>query len=299
MFEVTHPCSTSIGAFAFPRFAARMSEKPKVGNLALRLLTAAVWVPLLLYALYAGPRWLFPAMTAGVCILGAIELFTMTAPAHRLLRLWGIASTMIAFGPLSGILPEAYLAPAVVVVVCGGLLASLVQVDPVEGAGLRMGWAVAGPFYLGGLFGVIARLFQHEHGGDWVLLVMIYSFGSDTMGYFVGRTFGRHKLYEAVSPKKTVEGSLGGLLGALFGGLLAHFWFLPTLPLGSAIALSLCAGAAGQAGDLSESLIKRSVGVKDSGTLLPGHGGILDRVDALLFAAGTVYLYVAVFASAN
>jgi phosphatidate cytidylyltransferase len=274
-----------------------MSEKPKVGNLALRLLTAAVLVPLLLYSLYAGPRWLFPAMTAGVCILGAIELFAMMAPAHRVLRVWGVVSTMIIFCPLSGILPEAYLAPTIVVVVCGGLLACLIQVTPIESAGLRMGWAVAGPFYLGGLFGFIVRLFQHQYGADWILLVMIYSFGSDTMGYFVGRTFGRHKLYEAVSPKKTVEGSFGGLLGALIGGLLAHFWFLPTLSLSAAIVLSLCAGAAGQAGDLCESLIKRSVGVKDSGTLLPGHGGILDRVDALLFASGTVYLYVALFAA--
>jgi phosphatidate cytidylyltransferase len=272
----------------------------KVGNLALRLVTAAVWIPLLLYSLYAGPRWLFPSMTAVVCLLGAVELFAMTAPGHRLLRLWGILATMIAFVPVSGILPDdSLLGPTLVVIVCGGLLASLVQVAPVEGAGLRMGWAVAGPMYLGTLFGVIARLFQHPHGGDWVLLVMIYSFGSDTMGYFVGRSFGRHKLYEAVSPKKTVEGSLGGLLGALFGGLLAHFWFLPSLALMPAIVLSLLAGTAGQAGDLCESLIKRSVGVKDSGTLLPGHGGILDRVDALLFAAGVVYVYVAQLAPAN
>jgi len=273
-----------------------MSEKPKVGNLALRLVTAAVWVPLLLYSLFSGPRWLFPSLTVGVCLLGAIELFAMTAPAHMLLRIWGVIATMIVFASMSGILPEPFLVPSIIVATCGGLLASLVRVTPIEDASIRMGWVVAGPFYLGGLFGVIARLFSHDHGGEWVLLVLIYAFGSDTMGYFVGRAFGRHKLYEVVSPKKTVEGSLGGLLGALlFGGLLAHFWFLPTLPLLNAILLSIAAAAAGQAGDLCESLIKRSVGVKDSGTLLPGHGGILDRVDALVFAAGVVYLYVAAF----
>jgi phosphatidate cytidylyltransferase len=273
-----------------------MSEKPKVSNLALRLVTAAVWVPLLIYSLFWGPRWLFPSLTVGVCLLGAIELYAMTAPAHMLLRIWGVIATMIAFAPMSGILPEPFLIPSIIVVVCGGLLVSLIRVTPIEDASVRMGWVVAGPFYLGGLFGVIARLFSHDHGGEWVLLVLIYAFGSDTMGYFVGRAFGRHKLYEAVSPKKTVEGSLGGLLGALlFGGLLAHFWFLPTLPLLNAILLSIAAAAAGQAGDLCESLIKRSVGVKDSGTLVPGHGGILDRVDALVFTAGVVYLYVAAF----
>jgi len=170
---------------------------------------------------------------------------------------------------------------------------SLIRVAPIEAAGLRQGWSIAGPFYLGVLFGTISRLFLHEHGGAWVLLVLIYAFGSDTMGYFVGRALGKHKLYPVVSPAKTIEGSLGGLLGALiFGGLLAHFWFLPELPLLDAILLSLIAAAAGQAGDLCESLLKRSVGVKDSGKMLPGHGGILDRVDAMVFTSAVVYLYV-------
>lgn len=279
-----------------------MPETPKArsSNLALRLLTAAFWVPLLLYSLFLGPRWLFPSMAALVCTLGAYELFTMTAPKHPVLRVWGVVATMLVFCTFSGFIPvadpEAWLTPVTVVVVCVGFLATLVQVAPIESAGLRAGWAIAGPFYLGGLFGTICRLFQHDHGGSWVVLVMIYAFGSDTMGYFVGRAFGKHKLYPAVSPAKTIEGSLGGLLGALlFGGLLAHFWFLQALPLGHAIVLSLLAAAAGQAGDLCESLLKRSVGVKDSGTILPGHGGIMDRVDALVFAAGVVYLYVWAF----
>ena len=268
------------------------NQKPR-SNLALRLLTAAVWVPLLLYSLFLGPKWLFPSMAALVCTLGAYELFAMTAPGHPLLRLWGVLSTLLLFVPVAGIIPDEWLAPITVVVVCGGLLVSLIRVVPIESAGFRQGWSVAGPFYLGVLFGTIARLFQHEFGGAWVLLVLIYAFGSDTMGYFVGRAIGKHKLYPAVSPAKTVEGSLGGLLGALiFGGLLAHFWFLPALPLIDAILLSILAAGAGQAGDLCESLLKRAVGVKDSGRMLPGHGGILDRVDAMLFSSAVVYLYV-------
>jgi phosphatidate cytidylyltransferase len=262
-------------------------------NLALRLLTAAVWVPLLLYSLFLGPPWLFPSMAAIVCTLGAYELFAMTSPEHPLLRVWGILATLLVFAPTSGTIADGWLGPIAIVVVCGGLLASLVRVAPVESAGLRQGWSIAGPFYLGALFGAIARLYHHDHGGSWVLLVLIYAFGSDTMGYFVGRAIGKHKLYPAVSPAKTIEGSLGGLLGALlFGGLLAHVWFLRALPLLDAVILSISAAAAGQAGDLCESLLKRSVGVKDSGTMLPGHGGILDRVDALLFCSAVVYLYV-------
>jgi phosphatidate cytidylyltransferase len=262
--------------------------------LALRLLTAAVLVPLLLYSLLGGPRWLFPSLAALVCGLGAFELFAMTAPAHLALRAWGVLATLLVFAPVSGVIDPSWLTICTVVAVIGGLMMTLAPATPVESAGLRAGWIVGGPFYLGALFGTIARLFDHDHGGQWVILVMLYAFGSDTVAYFVGRAFGKHKLYETVSPKKTIEGSLGGLLGALLGGLVAHFWFLPSLALAHAIVLSLVAAAAGQAGDLCESLLKRSVGVKDSGRMLPGHGGILDRVDALLFSAGIVYAYVTV-----
>jgi phosphatidate cytidylyltransferase len=260
-------------------------------NLALRLLTAGFTVPLLLYSLFAGPPWLFPALTALVCGLGAYELFTMIAPEHRLARLWGVFASLLVCFQVGGLLDVAWTIPILLLVVGGGLLINLVRVEPMEEAALRAGWAIAGPLYLGALFGVIVRLFLGPHGGEWVVLSMLYAFWSDTAGYFVGRAYGKRPLYHAVSPKKTVEGAIGGLLGALVGGLLAHFWFLPSLPLLDAILLSIVAAAAGQAGDLCESLIKRSRGVKDSGTLLPGHGGILDRVDALLFSTAVVFLY--------
>jgi phosphatidate cytidylyltransferase len=272
-----------------------MSETPKPrSDLPLRLATAAITVPLILYALLWGPLWLFPALTALVCGLGAWELFTMVAPAHRPLRIWGLLVTLLLFAQVNGLLGEHWSVPVLLVVVCGGMLLGLAQPEPIDSSGLRTGWTIGGPIYLGATFGVIALLFQHEHGGQWVILCTLYAFWSDTFGYFVGRAYGKHPLYPSVSPKKTIEGSLGGLAGALIGGLLAHFWFLPELPLLDAVLLSLVAASAGQAGDLCESLIKRSVGVKDSGKMLPGHGGILDRVDALLFVAPVVYLYVSV-----
>jgi phosphatidate cytidylyltransferase len=122
-------------------------------------------------------------------------------------------------------------------------------------------------------------------------MTLMFAWFSDTGGYFAGRFLGKHKLYEAVSPKKTVEGALGGLAGSVIGALLAHFWYLPSIPLVHAIVLALLAGALGQAGDLGESLVKRSTGVKDSGQIVPGHGGVLDRVDALLLTSAVVYLY--------
>ncbi len=270
-----------------------MSDAPASrSNLTLRLLTAAVTAPLIVYLLFAGPHWGFPALTALVCALGAQELFAMVAPQHRLVRAWGILATGGIFALVAGALDPAWLLASQLLLVCGAMLVSLPRVEPMEQAALRMGWAIAGPLYLGGLFGLIARVFTVPHGGQWALLSMLFAFWSDTGGYFAGRAFGKHKLYEAVSPKKTVEGSVGGVLGALLGGLIAHFWFLPSLPLLHAIVLSIVGALAGQLGDLCESLIKRSTGVKDSGTILPGHGGILDRVDALLFSTAVVWAYV-------
>lgn len=264
-------------------------------NLSLRLLTAAFWAPLIIYLLFAGPHWGFPVLAALVCGVGADELFAIVTPQHRHLRVFGVIASLAVYCAFV-VAPPAPVQTAVLLgVVCAGMLASLIRVEPIATASVRMAWAIAGPFYIGGLFGVIALLFQQPHGGEWVLLSMLSGFWSDTGGYFVGRAYGKHKLYESVSPKKTVEGSIGGVAAAVLGGLIAHFWFLPSLSLVHAVLLSSAAALAGQAGDLCESLLKRSHGVKDSGAILPGHGGILDRVDALLFAAFMVWAYVQVF----
>jgi phosphatidate cytidylyltransferase len=131
-------------------------------------------------------------------------------------------------------------------------------------------------------------------GSGLVLLALGLAWFADTGAYFAGRFLGKHKLYEAVSPKKTIEGAVGGLLASVAWALLAVFWFLRgSLPLSHAIPLALVAGALGQAGDLGESLLKRSTGVKDSGAILPGHGGIMDRLDAVIVTSLAVYLYSA------
>jgi phosphatidate cytidylyltransferase len=263
-------------------------------NLALRLLTAAVWAPFILFLLYIAPSWAFPLVAGVVCALGAWELFTMLVPGQRLLQGWGVLASAAVFALFALTALQSFIALGMVVLTCAGMLVSLAQPEPIERAAMRTGWAIAGPLYIGGLFATTALLYQRPNGGSWVLLALLCAFWSDTGGYFVGRYYGKRKLAPVVSPKKTVEGALGGLAAGLLGGLLAHFWFLRELPLSHAVALSLVATAVGQAGDLCESLIKRSMGVKDSGTVLPGHGGILDRSDAMLFSAAAIWVYVAV-----
>ena len=123
-------------------------------------------------------------------------------------------------------------------------------------------------------------------------MCLMFAWLADTGGYFFGRFLGKRKLYEAVSPKKTRAGFVGALVGAEVGALAGHFGYLRSIPLLHALALGLICGAFGQFGDLVESLLKRSTGIKDSGSIVPGHGGMLDRIDALIVVSPIVYLYV-------
>jgi phosphatidate cytidylyltransferase len=125
----------------------------------------------------------------------------------------------------------------------------------------------------------------------WIFLLLILVFLGDTGAYYVGSYFGQHKLCPAVSPNKTIEGSVGGLAASLGAGALFKHFFLPLLPWGLSLLFFFSIGIAGQVGDLFESQLKRVYKIKDSGTLLPGHGGVLDRIDALLFAAPVAYFF--------
>jgi phosphatidate cytidylyltransferase len=152
---------------------------------------------------------------------------------------------------------------------------------------------VFGFLYVPVLLTPIILMRRLPDGSDWVFLTLTLTFFCDTGAYAAGRLFGRHKLYPAVSPKKTLEGAAGGLLAAFGAGVLAHLWYMPQLGWSDALAVCVPGAALSMAGDLVESLIKRGEGIKDSGRIIPGHGGLLDRIDALLFSAPYVYLYAA------
>lgn len=153
----------------------------------------------------------------------------------------------------------------------------------------QFSWILLGWFYLPLLLGHLIPLRQLDHGQRWIFLALMVIMVCDTFAYFVGSQFGKHKLYPAVSPNKSIEGALGGLVGSVLAVLLAKYSFMSFIGLTDGIMIGLLLGTAGQLGDLFESLLKRACKVKDSGTIIPGHGGLLDRLDSLLFAFPVVY----------
>ncbi|MCB2125205.1 MAG: phosphatidate cytidylyltransferase [Polyangiales bacterium] len=265
------------------------NAKGKLGSTALRFASALPLIPVILWLLFYGPRWGFHAFAFLAIAIVARELMAMTMPGQTVLIGIGTLATLgfaatVVFAP-------AYLFPAVLGLGMVALVASLLRPEPIETAGARTGWLFGGPIYIGGLLVTVDLLHGLPFGARWVVLAMMLAFLSDTAAYFAGRAFGKHKLYEKLSPKKTIEGSLGGLVGAVGGAFFALYVMKLPIPVPHAVALGVVAGGLGQAGDLLESLLKRSAGVKDSGNILPGHGGLLDRVDALMFTAATTWAY--------
>ena len=268
-------------------------------NLVVRLVTGFIGAPLIVLLLYLGPAWGW-ALFVGLCAaIGAYELFGMTHPGDRMGQVIGVLLTeaviavlWFATGNAKAMITLLVLAPI------AGMLLVLWRLGDIQTAAVRVMANTFGPLYAGGGFGVLILLRREgdvlgtHAGAGLVVLALSLAWASDTGAYFAGRFLGKHKLYEAVSPKKTVEGALGGLAASMASALVAHFWFLPELPLVGGLVLALVAGGLGQAGDLGESLLKRSFGVKDSGGIVPGHGGILDRADALLVTSAFTYLYL-------
>jgi len=150
-----------------------------------------------------------------------------------------------------------------------------------------------GTLYIGFPFSTVVSTRSLPAGEFLVLFLAVVTWASDTGAYYAGTLWGKHLLIPSVSPKKTVEGLLGGLILAVGAALLAQWWFAPQLSRSDALTLGVILTGAGLLGDLFESAIKRRTGVKDSGGILPGHGGMLDRLDSLLFTAPTFYYYIA------
>lgn len=266
-----------------------------MSNLTVRFATAGVAVPLMLLLLFAGPAWGWLLFVMIAAAAGSIELFGMT---HRGDRVAAAAGVLCTWAMMLSIYffdrePRA-IATVALLIAFGSIALTLVRLGDIQSAALRLTTATFGPLWLGGGVGALAalRLRGEPYGAGYVILALALAWLSDTGGYFAGRFLGKRKLYPKVSPKKTIAGAVGGVLGGTLGALAFRYFLVPTLPLVDGIVLFLVASFLGQLGDLGESVLKRSVGVKDSGGIVPGHGGMLDRIDAAVITSPLVLLYL-------
>lgn len=266
-----------------------------MSNLLVRLATAVVMIPILLGLIFYGPPWgwlAFVSLAAGV---GAYEMFGMTHPGDAVARAAGVVLTIaVTVGLWLGFTRPNVLITLLFVVPLSSLVLTLWRLGEIPSVALRVAGGAFGPLWVGVGLGACAllKVVGKDDGGGYVVLSLGLAWIGDTGGYFAGRAFGKHKLYERVSPKKTVEGAIGGVLATIGFAVAMSLFFIPSLPVRDAVILGAVGAVLGICGDLGESLLKRSVGVKDSGGIVPGHGGILDRIDALLLTGPTTLLYV-------
>jgi phosphatidate cytidylyltransferase len=213
---------------------------------------------------------------AWLCPLGAdLSMAISTAVGSLVWQwslIWGFAPG--AVGPL---------------VAVGMLTRALAAPEELRTGVLRAAWTLLGVAYVGGLLGAASLLRDDPDGRQLAYLAALTTWAGDTGAYYVGLRLGRRPLAPRISPKKTIEGALGGLAATVLIAALGSSWIWPRLSVTTALWVGAVLAVVGMLGDLSESAVKRAAGVKDSGTIIPGHGGVLDRLDSLIFSSAALY----------
>ncbi|MDH4156704.1 MAG: phosphatidate cytidylyltransferase [candidate division Zixibacteria bacterium] len=274
-------------------------------NLVARIAVAIVAIPVILWICYRGGIWLF-GMVLLFALVGAVEFLLNEGLRPRGLLFWlsllGVGLLLATrYRPATeaaGILRDDTLPVMIALFLVTGMVLATGRLSPPE-LFRRHGRLMWGMLYIGLLYPCVylvgaelGRPATPFAGGDLLLFLFGLLWVGDTAAMGTGKWLGRHKLAPSVSPNKTIEGFIGGLAGALAIGVVMHFWRLPQLALVHVLSLALGCSVFGQLGDLVESMWKRSLQIKDSSSIIPGHGGVLDRFDSLLFAAPFMYYYL-------
>ena len=258
-----------------------------------RVLSGAVLIAIAIAVVWFAPSFLFFVVAEVLLVLAFVEYARMAAAC-------GLPIPAVASGAATMLVPIGVM-PIYVADAAVGLDAILMSAFVVLAALTLTTWrgdrdaigrasaAVFPMLYLGLPIGAMAAL-RALRGRQALFLLLLTVMVSDTAQYYSGRAFGTRLLAPAISPKKTIEGAIGGFVCGALLVVVVGAWWLPAMPLALRALLGVALVALGIAGDLFESMLKRSAGVKDSSTLIPGHGGILDRIDALLFAAPVYYI---------
>lgn len=259
-----------------------------------RWITGLVAAPLLILLIYAGGA-VFAGFIGVVALVSIFEYFRIVfKPGGKItsiifLALLFIAGAAAIFAAHCG-RPDMIVGVAAVnLILCGIVSLARFKSDPEILSSVEK--HVQGVVYIPLLLSFLVLIRNSADGMTWIFLLVLLIFAGDTGAFYAGRSFGKHKLCPSVSPGKTVEGAVGGILANIVAGSIIKGFFLPEIPWLLSILFFIIAGATGQIGDLFESQLKRVSDIKDSGAILPGHGGILDRIDALMFAAPVTYLF--------
>lgn len=257
-----------------------------------RILGALLFVPIAVILVYFSTPLIFFIAVGAVVVLCLLEFYRMIegsgATPHRYMG--------VVLG-LGVVFSFYYGQPTLMAfVIAGGTIAlfirTLLEKEDVHTALGTVSYTLVGIFFIGWLLAHLILLHKMEAGRFYILFLFVIIWAGDTTAYYVGKGLGRHKLAPEVSPEKTIEGAAAGLGGSLAGAYIAKWWFLRQISPTDTFVLGVLLGVTGQLGDLSESMVKRSAAVKDSGRLIPGHGGLLDRLDSLLFSAPIFYYYI-------
>jgi phosphatidate cytidylyltransferase len=253
-----------------------------------RWLTSLALIPVLVFLLFWGGAHLFPLFVVLACFLSLREYYRIIWPGVRPPLKRSLSISGYILGPI--LVLSAHLLPmdlflfffSLSLILSGWLC--MRHFKPDAGIPSMMGLHVLAMAYIPLAMAAYILIYHTEMGARLIFLILCVVSAGDIGAFYVGTRWGRRKLCPLVSPGKTVEGSLGGLAANLVSGFIVSALLVPSMPMAKGAVLFLALGVVGQIGDLFESILKRSAGVKDSGNLLPGHGGVLDRIDALLFA---------------
>jgi phosphatidate cytidylyltransferase len=264
-----------------------------------RVVVALIVLPGLYAVIRYGPPLVFFALVVAAVIIGQREfcrLFYPEASPWRLAVGLGLAGLVVwRVYQLAAAHPGGVELTSMAVLAGG--VAAVLLIELFTGQQLATAlpvWGLwfFGAFYLGGMLGHLVLLRALDQGSAAVLFVVTVTWMVDSAAYFGGRRFGRHALAPMISPKKTVEGAVAGLAGGIVTAIVVRLWWLPEMSWVESFGAGLLLGCVGQLGDLAESMFKRRASVKDSGGWIPGHGGLLDKVDSLVFTAPTFYYYL-------
>jgi phosphatidate cytidylyltransferase len=267
-------------------------------NLFTRVVVAFVFAPLIIYITLLG-KLPFLILIEVLIILGLWEFLRLSQAKNSEIP----KIPLIILGVFLGLSAYLWGERVFLFFILGILYLSaliLVIKGKTEGATSNLALSLLGFFYVAGLFSYLILLREmspesipnYKMGGVWIVYLLICIWSCDTFAYFIGAPLGKHPLSPRVSPKKTVEGFGGGILGAIAAAFFSHFVFFSSAQLKDLLIISAIVAFVGQVGDLTESLFKRDAQFKDTSHIIPGHGGILDRFDSLLFVSPLVYYYL-------